>query len=172
MIVPGSIKVMGRIPHTMRNFLKKNIGGGGVLRYGGVNNPHDPMSDLGVHMIDTWPIQGSIRGQVTLRVSVEFDVMAPFDEQEMEVVVRVHQDVRGRVYRLVFRWRISYGKPAGDDLLAVWPGAKNTLNKFLQQCYTLRPGQIIPYDGYTQAEVAEIGKQNLERMQKILGGFN
>lgn len=54
----------------------------------------------------------------------------------------------------------------------IWPEAKNTLNKFLQQCYTLRPGQIIPHDGYTQAEVAEIGKQNLERMQKILGGFN
>lgn len=44
MIVPGSIKVMGRIPRTMRNFLKKNIGGGGALRYGGVNNLHDPMS--------------------------------------------------------------------------------------------------------------------------------
>ena len=172
MIVPGSIKVMGRIPHTMRNFLKKNIGGGGVLRCGGVNNPHDPMSDLGVHGVDTWPIQGSIRGQVTLRVSVEFDVMAPFDEQEMEVIMRVHQDVRGRAYRLVFRWRISYGKPAGDDLLAAWPEAKNTLNKFLEQCYTLRPGQIIPHDGYTQAEVAEIGKQNLEHMQKILGGFD
>lgn len=62
MIAPGSIKVMGRIPHTMRNFLKKNIGGGGALRYGGVNNPHDPMSDLGVHRIDTWPIQARYRG--------------------------------------------------------------------------------------------------------------
>lgn len=168
MIVPGSIKVMGRIPHTMRNFLKKNIGGGGGLRYGGVNNTDDPISDLGAHVMDTWPIQGGIRGQVTLLASVEFDVMAPFDEQEMEVVVRVHQEVRGRTHRLVFRWYISYGKPAGDDLLAVWPNAKNVLNKFLQQCYTLRPGQIIPYDGYTQAEVAEIGKQNLERMQKNL----
>lgn len=90
----------------------------------------------------------------------------------MEIIMRVHQEVRGRVYRLVFRWHISYGKPAGDDLLAVWPEAKNTLNKLLHQCYTLRPEQIIPHDAYTQAEVAEIGKQNLERMQKILGGFD
>lgn len=170
--MPVIVKTLGRIPRTMRNFLKKNIGGGGVLRYGGVNNPHDPMSDLGVHRIDTWPIQGSIRGQVTLRVSVEFDVMAPFDEQEMEVLLRVHQRAGRRHHRVFFRWRISYGKPAGDDLLTVWPEAKNTLNKFLQQCYTLRPGQIIPHDGYTQAEVAEIGKQNLERMQKILGEFD
>lgn len=170
--MPVIVKTLGRIPRTMRNFLKKNIGGGGGLRYRGINNPNDPISDLGVHGMDTWPIQGSIRGQVTLRVSVEFDVMAPFDEQEMEIVIRVHQEVGGRTYRLVFRWYISYGKPAGDDLLAVWPEAKNTLNKFLHQCYTLRPGQIIPHDGYTQAEVAGIGKQNLKRMQKILGGFD
>lgn len=86
----------------------------------------------------------------------------------MEVLLRVYQRAGRRHHRVFCRWRISYGKPAGDDLLAVWPEAKNTLNKFLQQCYTLRPGQIIPHDGYTQAEVAEIGKQNLERMQKIL----
>lgn len=167
-----TVKELGRIPRTMHNFLKKNIGGGGALRYGGVNNPNDPISDLGVRGMDTWPIQGGIRGQVTLLASVEFDVMTPFDEQEMEVIMRVHQEVRRRAYRLVFRWHISYGKPAGDDLLSVWPEAKNTLNKFLQQCYTLRPGQIIPHDAYTQAEMAEIGKQNLECMQKILGGFD
>ena len=90
----------------------------------------------------------------------------------MGALLEVNQEVGGDIYKLFFRCYISYGKPAGDDLLAVWPEAKNTLNKFLHQCYTLRPGQIIPHDGYTQAEVAEIGKQNLERMQKILGGFN
>lgn len=90
----------------------------------------------------------------------------------MEVLLRIYQRAGHRHHRVFFRWRISYGKPAGDDLLSVWPEAKNTLNKFLHQCYTLPPEQIIPHDAYTQEEVAEIGKQNLERMQKILGGFD
>lgn len=170
-----TVKKLGRIPRTMRNFLRGHISDGGVLKYGGANGaPYrlDPLHDLEAQRVGSWSIPDGPRDHIALWAFVCFDVMAPFDEQEMEVVVRVHQEVRGRTHRLVFRWRISYGKPAGDDLLAVWPEAKNTLNEFLHQCYTLRPGQIIPYDGYTQAEVAEIGKQNLEHMQKILGGFD
>lgn len=86
----------------------------------------------------------------------------------MGVRLDVHQEANGGIYHLICQWRISYGKPAGDDLLNIWPDAKNVLTKFLQQCYTLPPDQIIPYSEITQVGVAEIGKQNLERMQKIL----
>lgn len=175
MIVPGSIKVMGHIPRTMRNFLREHISDGGVLKFGGGNGApdrHNFLYDLESQRVGTWPIPGLPGSHIALWAFANFDVMAPFEEQEMGVRLDVHQEVNGGIYHLVFRWRISYGKLAGDDLLAVWPGAKNTLNEFLQQCYTLPPQQIIPHDAYTQEEVAEIGKQNLERMQKILGGFD
>ena len=174
MIVPGSIKVMGCIPRTMHNFLKGYISDGGVLKYGGANGaPYrpDPLHDLESQRVGTWPIPGGPKDHIALWAFANFDVIAPFEEQEMKALLEISQEVGGDIYKLFFRCCISYGKPAGDDLLSVWPEAKNTLNKFLQQCYTLPPGQIIPHDGYTQAEVAEIGKQNLERMQKILGGF-
>lgn len=170
-----TVKKLGRVPRTMRNFLREYISDGGALKYGGDNlslYQRDPLYDLEAQIVSIWPIPGGPNDNISLWALARFDVMAPFEEQEMEVLLRGHQGAGRRHHRVFCRWRISYGAPAGDDLLAVWPGAKNTLNKFLQQCYTLRPGQIIPYDGYTQAEVAEIGKQNLERMQKILGGFN
>jgi len=173
--MPHSVKCLGRIPRTMHNFLRGHISDGVALKYGGDNlslYQRDPLYDLEAQRVSIWPIPGGPNDNVSLWALARFDVMVPFEEQEMEVLLRVYQRAGCRHHRVVFRWRISYGKPAGDDLLAIWPEAKGTLNKFLQQCYMLRPGQIIPHDGYTQAEVAEIGKQNLERMQKILGGFN
>lgn len=166
-----TVKELGRIPLTMRNFLRGHIGDG-ALKYGGENEAvrrRDPVHDLEAQRVSSWPIPGGGGNSIAIWAFACFDVMAPFEEQEMEVLLRIYQ---GAGHRVFFRWRISYGKPAGDDLLAIWPEAKNTLNKFLHQCYTLPPEQIIPYDAYTQAEVAEIGKQNLERMQKILGGFD
>lgn len=171
-----TVKKLGRIPRTMHNFLRGHISDGGALKYGGDNlslYQRDPLYDFEAQRVSLWPIApGGPNDNISIWALARFDVMAPFEEQEMEVLLRVYQRAGSRHHRVFFRWRISYGKPAGDDLLAVWPEAKNMLNKFLQQCYTLRPGQIIPHDGYTQAEVAEIGKQNLERMQKILGGFD
>lgn len=171
----GSIKVMGRIPRTMRNFLREHISDGGVLKFGGGNGApdrHNFLYDLESQRVGTWPIPGLPGSHIVLWAFANFDVMAPFEEQEMEVLLRIYQRAGHRHHRVFFRCRISYGKLAGGDLLAIWPEAKNTLNKFLQQCYTLPPEQIIPHDAYTQAEVSEIGKQNLERMQKILGGFD
>lgn len=169
-----TVKKLGSIPRTMRNFLRGHIGDG-VLKFGGANGaPYrlDPLYDLESQRIGIWPIPGDPWSHIVLWAFANFDAMTPFEEQEMRVRLDVHQEVNGGIYRLIYRWRISYGKPAGDDLLSVWPEAKHTLNKFLQQCYTLPPQQIIPHDAYTQEEVAEIGKQNLECMQKILGGFN
>lgn len=170
MIAPGSIKVMGRVPRTMRNFLR------------GISGSID--LDSVIEVSKMWPNRmydlevnayyypGSLPDGVkaTLAVRCNFNVMDAFEDQEMVVSFGVGQGEGGSFRQLLFHWCISYGKPAGDDLLAIWPEAKNTLNRFLHQCYMLPPEQIIPYDAYTQAEVAEIGKQNLERMQKILGG--
>lgn len=170
-----TIKELGCIPRTMRNFLRGHISDG-ALKYGGDNlslYQHDPLYDLEAQRVSIWPIApGGPNDNISLWALARFDTMVPFEEQEMGVLLRIYQRAGHHQHRLFFRWRISYGKPAGDDLLAIWPEAKNTLNKFLQQCYMLPPEQIIPHDGYTQEEVAEIGKQNLERMQKILGGFN
>lgn len=173
--MPVIVKTLGRVPRTMRNFLRGHISDGGVLKYGGANGaPYrlDPLHDLEAQRVGIWSIPGGPRDHIALWAFANFDVMAPFEEQEMEALLEVCQEVGGDIYKLFFRRYISYGKPAGDDLLSVWPEAKNTLNKFLHQCYTLPPEQIIPHDAYTQEEVAEIGKQNLEHMQKILGGFD
>jgi len=137
--MPHSVKCLGRIPRTMRNFLRGYISDG-ALKYGGDNlslYQRGPLYDLEAQRVSVWPIApGGPNDNISIWALARFDVMAPFEEQEMEVLLRVYQKAGWRHHRLVFRWRISYGKPVGDDLLSVWPEAKNTLNKFLQHSKT------------------------------------